>query len=460
MMKIYWYLLLLFLSLSCKESPPKEFSNRTLVKGIHIVDVEQGTVHKNRHIVVEADRILEITDVLPTGEFSTVIEGEGAYVVPGLTEMHAHIPSPPTDSNRIEETLFLYLSGGITTIRGMLGHPYHLELKEAVQKGNILGPRIFTSSPSLNGNTVQTPEEAMEKVSQYAAEGYDFLKIHPGIKRAVFDSLVTAARQAGIPFAGHVPVEVGVRHALESGYATIDHVDGYLEGLVPGDAGVNPAENGFFGFNFTRLADTSGIKDLVELTRKQQVWVVPTQTLFERWFAPTRADSLLAQPEMKYMTPATLANWKRIKEEQLHDPSWDPEQWALFDHIRLRLIQELARNGHGLLLGSDAPQLFNVPGFSLHREIAAMDRAGLTPEEILRMGTLAPAQFFGAEAEWGTIDIGKAADFLLVDANPLKDLTALRQMKGLMLQGKWLSRDLINQKLAEIAENAAKPNND
>lgn len=460
MIKIYSSILLLFLSFSCKEPPPKNITNRTLVKNIHIVDVDEGTVHENRYIVVEADRILEISDVLPTGEFNTVIDGQGAYVVPGLTEMHAHIPSPPTDKNRIEETLFLYLSGGITTIRGMLGHPYHLELREEVHKGNLVGPRIFTSSPSLNGNTVQTPKEAMEKVSKYAADGYDFLKIHPGIKRAVFDSLVIAARQAGIPFAGHVPVDVGVRHALQSGFATIDHVDGYLEGLVPGDAGVNPAENGFFGFNFTKLADTSGIKDLVELTRKQEVWVVPTQTLFERWFAPTQADSLLAQPEMKYMTPATLANWKRIKEEQLNDPSWDAGQWILFDHIRLRLIRELARNGHGLLLGSDAPQLFNVPGFSLHREMATMERSGLTPQEILRMGTIAPAQFFGAEAEWGTITVGKAADFLLVEGNPLKDLSALQKMNGLMLQGQWLSREQIDQKLAEIAENAANQTKD
>lgn len=459
MMKIYCSILLLFISFSCKQAPQKEIPNRTLVKNVHIVDVEQGTILENRHILVGAEKILEITDVLPSGEFSTVIDGEGAYIVPGLTEMHAHIPSPPTSEKRIEETLFLYLSGGITTIRGMLGHPYHLELRENVRKGSVLGPRIFTSSPSLNGNTVQTPEEAMEKVGQYASEGYDFLKIHPGIQRGVFDALVSAARQAGIPFAGHVPVEVGIRHALESGYATIDHVDGYLEGLVPEDTAVNPEENGFFGFNFTPLADTSRIKDLVALTRKQQVWVVPTQTLFERWFAPTDADSLLAQPEMKYMTPATLANWKRIKEEQLRDPSWDPEQWVLFDHIRLRLILELARNGHGLLLGSDAPQLFNVPGFSLHREMAAMEGSGLSPAEILRMGTLAPAQFFGAEAEWGSITVGKAADFFLVETNPLEDLSALREMKGLMLKGKWLSRDLMDEKLAEIADNAAKENN-
>lgn len=457
-MKIYLTLLLILIISACKDSPQTDVPNRTLIKNVHVVDVENGAILENRHILVAAKHILEITDVLPTGEFQTVIDGDGAYVVPGLTEMHAHIPSPPTPVDRIEETLFLYLSGGITTIRGMLGHPYHLELREEVRKGTVMGPRIYTSSPSLNGNTVKTPEEAMEKVARYAGEGYDFLKIHPGIRLAVFDSLVSAARSADIAFAGHVPVDVGIRHALESGYATIDHVDGYLEGLVPEAAGVDPAQNGFFGFNFTMLADTSKIQELVRLTHRQKVWVVPTQTLFERWFAPTDADSLLAQPEMKYMLPATLENWKRIKEEQMNDPAWDPEKWVYFNAIRQGLIRELNRNGHGLLLGSDAPQLFNVPGASIHREIAAMQNAGLSPAEILRMGTSSPARFFGAEADWGTIKVGKVADFLLIEGNPLTDLSALRDMKGVMLRGRWLSRNLIDQKLEEIAANA-KPEN-
>jgi imidazolonepropionase-like amidohydrolase len=194
------------------------------------------------------------------------------------------------------------------------------------------------------------------------------------------------------------------------------------------------------------------------LTRKHKVWVVPTQTLFERWFAPTEADSLLAQPEMKYMPPATLANWRRIKEEQMNDPAWDPEQWAVFNAIRQKLIRELATNGHGLLLGSDAPQLFNVPGASLHREIYAMQKAGLTPAEILRMGTLSTAEFFEEDAEWGSIEAGKAADFFLVKGNPLEDLRALRQMKGLMLQGTWLPKDMIDQKLDEIAVHAESEN--
>ena len=290
---------------------------------------------------------------------------------------------------------------------------------------------------------------------QYAAEGYDFLKIHPGIQREVFDTLVKTAREAGIAFAGHVPVQVGIRHALESGYATVDHVDGYLEGLVPESAGVDPEENGFFGYNFTPLADTTLIDGLMALTREKQVWVVPTQSLFERWFAPTDADSLLAQPEMRYMPAETRANWKRSHEQYVSDPAWSPEQWQAFDAIRRQLIYRLSKEGNGLLLGSDAPQVFNVPGFSIHHEIAGMQRAGIPPAEILRMGTLYPARFFGREDQSGSLEAGKEASLFLVGGNPLEDPAALRQVQGVMLRGQWLSREAIDEKLEAIARQYA-----
>ena len=453
----YIFLLLLLLASSCRPDRKPPSSSALLLRNVNVVDVVRGEILENRQMVVDSGLIRLIAEEVPAPEgYQNSIDGKGAYVVPGLTEMHAHIPSPPAATEqRIEETLFLYLAGGVTTIRGMLGHPYHLELRQQAASGAVTGPRIFTSSPSLNGNTVATPREAIQKVRQYASDGYDFLKIHPGIRREVFDSLVATARQEKIPFAGHVPVEVGIRHALESGYATIDHVDGYLEGLVPESAGVDPNENGFFGFNFTPLADTTRIGGLMALTRQKEVWVVPTQSLFERWFAPAGVDSLLAQPEMRYMPASTLDNWKRVKEQYMQDPAWDPVRWEAFNEIRLQLIRRLYHEGHGLLLGSDAPQLFNVPGFSIHHEIAGMQRAGLTPIEILRMGTIYPARFFGQEDSWGSLEPGKSADFVLVRGNPLEDLGTLRQPEGVMVRGSWLSREDIDKKLGEIARNAA-----
>src|SRR5690606_16946703 len=231
------------------------------------------------------------------------------------------------------------------------------------------------------------------------------------------------AREVDIPFAGHVPVEVGIRHALARKYASIDHVDGYLEGLVPASEGVNPSQNGFFGYNFTPLADTDLIDDLVSLTKENQVWIVPTQSLFERWFAPISSDELFQQPEMKYMPASTLENWKKSKDGMTGPNSnFSKEQWERFITIRSQLIRALQDNGLGLLLGSDAPQVANVPGFSIHHEIEGLVRAGLTPLEILQSGTMNPARFFGMEDIFGEVKEGLRADLVLLQANPLKDL--------------------------------------
>ena len=443
----------------CSCAKPQETVSPTaiLISDANLIDVSNGSLLGKRHMVIDSGKIKKITEEeIDSEKYSTVINGEGKYVLPGLAEMHAHIPPPTTGQQRIEDVLFLYLSNGVTTIRGMLGHPEHLSLREKAKNNEILSPRIFTSSPSLNGNSVKSVEEAIEKVTQYKNDGYDFLKIHPGIQLAVFDQLVKTANEVGISFAGHVPVDVGIRHALESNFASIDHVDGYLEGLVPQSANVKKNENGFFGYNFSKLADTTKINELVELTKKHRVWIVPTQSLFERWFAPVRADELLKASEMNYMPASTLRNWKTVKKRYTEDnPDFNEDQWNQFNRIRLQLIRALNENGHGMLLGSDAPQLFNVPGFSIHHEIDGMLRAGMSSADIIKSGTVNPAIFFGKENIFGQLKEGLSADLILIENNPIEDITALKQIQGVLVRGNWLSKETIDSKLAEIAQRAA-----
>ena len=442
---------------SCNQAQEQMSSTATLISDVNILDVRTGNILQKQQIVIDSGKIKNISETIENPDsYNSSIDGSGKYAVPGLAEMHAHIPSPNTSRERIEETLFLYLSNGVTTIRGMLGHPSHLEMREKARTGELLSPRIFTSSPSLNGNSVSTPEIARTKVTAYKKDGYDFLKIHPGIPLAAFDELVKTANEVGISFSGHVPVAVGIRHALESKYASIDHVDGFLEGLVPEEENVNPSENGFFGYAFTNLADADKITELVQMAKENEVWIVSTQSLFERWFAPVSGEDLLSQPEMKYMPASTLANWKDRKEQSTGAGSgFDLAQWEKFDAIRLQLIKALQHNGHGMLLGSDAPQLFNVPGFSIHHEIAGMARAGLTPLQILQSGTINPAIFFGQEDQFGEIKEGLDADLILVNSNPMNDLSALKQISGVMVRGIWLSKEDIDKKLDAIAANAA-----
>lgn len=456
------FILILFLS-SCSSTTSQKLpisDDAKIITGVNIVDVRDGTIHPDKYVVVDSGKIVAIHEGKETvngrgklwPDAATLIDGQGKYIIPGLAEMHAHIPSPNEGEDWMKDVLFLYVANGVTTIRGMLGHPRHLELRTEAQNNTILSPRIYTSSTSFNGNSVPTVEAGRKKVIESKEAGYDFLKFHPDIKLDVHDEIVRTANEVGIPFAGHVSRDVGIRHALESNYATVDHVDGFLEGLVPESAGVDPYKNGFFGYDFTGLADTSMIDELVQMSKDHKVWVVPTQALFERWFSALPTDGLATEPEMKYVPHSTLESWIKRKNQITSGPSFDTQKWERFNDIRRKLIYHLQHHGQGLLLGSDAPQVFNVPGFSIHHELQYMLEAGLSPLEALQTGTINPAVFFGEEGGFGEIIEGSSADFIMTKNNPLDDLTVLLHPEGVMVRGRWLSRGEIDQKLSELAE--------
>jgi imidazolonepropionase-like amidohydrolase len=406
-----------------------------------------------KSVWIEDGKIKRITDPsnenIPSG--TKIIDGNNKFLMPGISEMHAHIPVPQDgDDTNVRETLFLYLSNGITVIRGMLGNPYHLKLKKSVESGEILGPRIFTSSPSLNGNSIPDVETAISKVTTYKADGYDFLKLHPGLKLDVFNQIIETANEVDIGYAGHVSTQVGVSRAIEARYASIDHLDGYLEGLVTAD--VDPDGNGFFGYNFTELADENLIPPLAELTHSKSVWVVPTQSLFTRWFSPEDPAVMMQAKEISYMSPKVRYTWRTNKTSLINGDNYNKDTYHKFLHLRKQILKELNDAGVGLLLGSDAPQVMNVPGFSIQHEMQAMADAGINNAGIIQSGTSNPALFFGAEDIFGSIKVGCSADLLLLNRNPLKDIKNMQSIEGVMMRGQWLSRKDIDARLAKIAE--------
>lgn len=432
-----------------------ETTNTFAFVNASIIPMTGDGVQNGQTLIVREGKIEAIgpagTIKVPNG--ATVIEASGKYIMPGLAEMHAHIPVPQDgDDALVRETLFLYLSRGVTTIRGMLGDPYHLELKKMIAADSILSPRVFTSSPSLNGNTVPTPEAARRLVSQYQRDGYDFLKIHPGIPLEAFDEMARTAREVGITFSGHVPTPVGIRHALDARYASIDHLDGYLSGLAAREDWERLNNNiGFFGYNTVPYADDSEIAVLAKQTKDRGVWVVPTQSLFTRWFSPGDPAAMANEPEMKYMAPRTRYQWRQSKQNAIGNDDYSEEQWKKMIDLRQQLLRSLHQAGVPLLLGSDAPQVFNVPGFSLEHEMNAMKEAGLSNEVILKSGTANPARFFGQEGQFGTIQKGASADLLLLNGNPLDDLSQTWAQEGVMVRGHWLPKEEIDSRLQEIA---------
>jgi imidazolonepropionase-like amidohydrolase len=331
----------------------------------------------------------------------------------------------------------------------MLGEPAHLGLRDRIRRHEVVGPRLYTSGPSLNNQSATSPESTARLVREQAAAGYDFIKVHPGPSRAAYDAAVRAAAESGKRLAGHVPADVGLQRALDARQATIDHLDGYVEALAPA---AQRANSGFFGLDLAQVADRSGIPALVRATVASGVWNVPTQTLIEHWPAPSpTVEQLLARPEMAFVAPQLRNQWATSKRQQLGAAGYSADGARTLVALRRELVKALHDGGAGLLLGSDAPQVFNVPGFSLHREIASMIAAGLTPYEVLRTGTANPARFFEAEQEFGTIREGLAADLLLVAGNPLESPEMLARPQGVMLRGNWFDRATLDERLGVIA---------
>lgn len=425
--------------------------NEIVFLSVNVIPMDSERILENQAVVVKEGKITAVGDlqVVKYSRNALVIDAKGKYLIPGLAEMHAHVP-PVDDLEPMKEALMLFVLNGVTTIRGMLGHPRHLELRAKINSGEIIGPRFYTSGPSFSGNSVKTPEAAVAMVKQQKQDGYDFLKLHPGITLENFNALVATAKQENIFFAGHVPFQVGVWRAINAGYATIDHLDGFVESLVPGIDTMQEQQTGLFGMFVADKADETLIPKLMAALRDAKIAQVPTQALAERWFTPEKtAQELRQEPEMIYMAANTLKSWTDAKMALLKNPKYNAASMKRFIVLRRKLINECNKNGVLLLLGSDAPQVFNVPGFAVHHELKYMVDAGLTPYEALRTGTANVGKFYKRE-DLGIIKSGAVADLVLLNGNPLKDISQTKNIEGVMLGSRWLSKEDIEKELKKL----------
>ncbi|MCC5888401.1 MAG: amidohydrolase family protein [Gammaproteobacteria bacterium] len=410
----------------------------------HTVIVRDGRIHA---LGPDADLSPAADDV--------VIDAGGRTLMPGLAEMHAHVPvpqGPHQPPGYTEDVLMLWVANGVTLARGMLGHPLHLELRDRLDRHEVLGPRLITSGPSFSGQSVSAIEEARRRVAAQAEDGYDFLKIHPGLTREQYDAIVEAAAAAEIRLAGHIPVDVGLARALAAGQETVDHLDGYIHALVEDPAAHPDAARSFFGIGLMPHVQREAIASVAAETRASGAAMVPTETLFENFLAAVEdMEELTERPENVYLPPALKSAYLA----RLEDAGAMAEVVAEFLALRKELLGALHRSGVPILLGSDSPQIMNVPGFASHRELEAMVAAGLSPFAALQSGTTAPARFFGHEGRYGSIVPGAEADLILLRDDPLADIGNTRSIDGVMVRGRWLDRAFLDAELARIRERYA-----
>lgn len=441
MMRTNFLFFLIFALTSSCAPVTTELQDPKVFTGVHVIDVDSGEILEDQNVIISGDRIHSIGHVsnisIPFG--AEVIEGNGRFLMPGLAEMHGHVPPPTSsgsyDENYITSTLFLYVAAGITTVRGMLGYEDQLSLKDSVNSGSWIGPNLYLAGPSFNGNSVSSPEQAAEKVRRQFEEGWDLLKVHPGLTLDEYDAMANTANELEIRFGGHVPEAVGIVHALEMGQETMDHIDGYYRYLQ----------------EYEQDEWDDELQELIERTKEAEAWIVPTQALWETIIGAGDYQVMSEYDELKYIPPSVrdgYLNW--VENNLTSNANYNPENAELEAEWRQKILAEMYEQDVKILMGTDAPQLFSVPGFSIHRELPYMSEAGMTRLDIIRSGTQMVGKYFSNEDTFGLIEEGQRADLILLEGNPLEDLSYLKDHSGVMVQGRWYSRDMIDQKLTEI----------
>lgn len=425
------------------------FAWAALADDIVIVDVgvismlEPG-VQEGQNVTIRGSKIVAIGRG-EVAEDARVIDGSGRFVMPGLTEMHAHVP---VENPYRDDVLFLWVANGVTMARGMIGHPTHLVLRQDLLAHRTLGPRLVTSGPPLSGR-LSSAERMAARVREQKEAGYDFLKIIGGLPKAGFEAVVAEARRVGITFAGHVTASVGLQSSLEASQTTIDHLDGYMQVITPDAASYPESYATWFGEELAPHVDPGLIPRAVAMTKASGGAVVPTETLLENTARAFEWEAMALRPQFAYVPRDLRERYIGYLKRMATNASADKA--ARFLGVRKMLIKALHDGGVPVLLGSDSPQIFNVPGFSIHRELAAMVAAGLTPFDALAAGTTAPAAFFRT-SEWGAIEVGRDADLVLLSANPLLDIANTQRIEGVMVRGRWLDRAALDAGLNDIKQ--------
>ena len=400
-----------------------------LIRHANIIPMDRDTILRNHDLLIQDGRIERIGKELESNGIP-VVEANGAYLLPGLIDMHVHL------WDRYE--LGLYLRHGVTSIRNLWGQPFHLRVKDELVKGKILGPNLFTSGPKLSGPSNSTPdnkpvltaEEARKLLKDYKARGYDFIKTYNGMTESVFEAVLEESRNLGFDVVCHPTALIDYDSHFQVPVRSIEHAEDIVQ---------QPLEYHL---------DTLRLKEVVDTyAAHPDIPICPTLVVFHNISRLILEDSILNDPKIQGLNPLIrLVDSKAQFDRWQGSLSYDPDigMKILDQHaFHLLAIKKIHDAGGTIICGTDAGIGITLPGSSLHQELAFYSKAGITNYEILRTATINAALTHEMMNDLGSIEMGKQADLILVEQDPLKDLNNLKDPIWVMVNGQMiLSEDL------------------
>jgi len=360
------------------------------------------------------------------------IEARGKFLIPGLVDAHTHLLSP------IE--LPLYLANGVTTVFNLDGHPAHLLWRKEIARGEMVGPSIFTTGPLFQ--RARTAEEDVRLVDEQADAGYDGVKIYVQVSKAEYPALIAEAKKRNLLLMGHVARGPDFELTVRSGQS-IAHLEEFTYTFF------NPQHDG----NDAHIVyDESRIPEAVKLTKDAGVFVTPTLYTYATIVQQaTDLDSFLKNPDLKYLPPWTQAQYQPAANR--YKNGFAPDQYQQLRTslaFQRKLLKALFDAGVPLMCGTDAPEVGPLPGFGIHDELQEFVNDGLTPYQALQTATVNVARYLRHSNEFGTVQIGKQADLVLLDGNPLVAISNTRRIAGVMVRGQWMPHAQLTSMMAEI----------
>jgi hypothetical protein len=405
-------------------------NNSYLIKNVSIIPMSQDTVLVDKMVYIKEGVIEKIADTIEVNGIQ-IFDGEDKYLTPGLIDMHVHV------WDRYE--LGLYLSNGVTAVRNLWGMPMHLRIKEDVMEENIFSPSFFTTGPKLTGSefigddnlNLSNPSEAKDKVISYKERGYDFIKTYYGLDKEVYDAVIEQAKISEIDIIAHPSQKVPFSYHLNSQIKSIEHAEEIVQQPLQFDL------------------DTSKLQAVIDsISASKHASYSPTITVFNNIYQMMINDSILDSESLKFMNPLIkMDDSKRQFERWFNAKQEDPttiERIKKQHDFHMTIVKKLHEAGVTIICGTDGGIGVTLPGFSIHKELNFYKEAGLSNYEVLKTATVNASQTHAMMKQLGTIEEGKIANLLLVDENPLVELSSLKNPTYVFVKGRKLNRETLD----------------